>query len=287
MLWLYDREPFLPGNKVGRAYVYIADGISPVYSHPNPLEMLPIVQVGNDTFKQSSGGLVKTPTGFVLAEVPPADAKVIAVGNVRVRWRVYDQLSVANVLNPNVAIVPIYLVDAEHIASNQYEKSTGLDAIELSFVDYDDTYGGEAEWMRWGYSDPETGNPPDDWLEPGEPLQLQDFIWNSELSLSTSALASTLFVEDASELIATETTIFLRVDHDPFTDHVQVQSVNTSTGEITLVTPLSNSHSAGAKVYLMGAKVYGKLIVPTPANGPTNYLDIGINAKFDEISRLS
>lgn len=287
MLWPYRAEPFIPGNKVGRVYVTVADGTTPVFSRPNPLEMLSLVRVQNDTYKQSSGGLIKTPTGFILSETPPENAIVISVGTVRFEFRAYDQAVVAGNPNPNVAITPIYIVDAEHIASNQYEKAVGEDAILLNFVDLDENYGGLAEWMRFGYSNPATGAAPSVWLDPGEPLELQDFTWNSELSLNTSALDTTLFVEDAADLIATETTIFLRVDHDPNTDHVQVESVNTSTGEITLVTPLTYSHLAGAKVYLMGAKVYGKLILPTPANGPTNYLDIGLNAKFDEISRLS
>jgi len=287
MLCPYKNEPFIPGNKVGRVYVYTADGVSSTYTRPTPLEMFPIVQVQNNQFKQSAGDLVKTPTGFVLSGVPSEGAQVISIATIRFVFRAYDQVTIPNNEDPNVCITPIFLVDPEHIASVQYEKSADQDAIVLNFIDFDTDFGGLAEWLQFGKADPETGEPSGVWLDPGEPLELQDITWNSELSSSADALDNVIFVEDASDLIADDTTIFLNIDKGTVNeDHVQVESVNTGTGEISLVTPLSFHHAADAKVYLMGVKAYGMLTLPIPANGPTNYVDIGLNAVFDEISRL-
>lgn len=289
-LWLYKDTAFLPGTKCDRLDVLEGDGSQTefVITQKPSSSMQGTVQVQNSVYRQSSNAVIKTPTGFILNS-PPADGAIVVVpGTIRIQFRAYNQLVVAGRSNPNISIVEFYMVDPVHITAQQYEKALDEDAILLSFVDVDETYGGSAEWLQFGYADPETGDAPSTWLDAGEPFEIQDISWNSELTAAADALDTSIFVDNVDDLISDQTTIFLQIDPgvSGTQDEVQVASVNYGTGEITLVTPLTHAHADGAKVYLIGVKGYAKLTLPTDIDGPTNYFDIGLNAKLDEVSRI-
>lgn len=289
-LWLYRQTAFNAGTKVGRIDKYVSNGTQTEYvtTQKPSISMLPIVQAGNSKYRQSAGSLIKTPTGFTLSSAPADGTIIIAPANNRLIFPVYNKAVIGGQEDQNSCVVPFWFVDAETISDYQYEAASDEDSILLSFIDHDENFGVLAEWFQFGYADPETGDPPgdDDWLDAGEPFEIQNIDWNSELSNDYDALDSSIIVENVDDLISDETTIFLKVGQDAAIDHVQVESVNYSTGEISLVTPLSYAHEEGEKIYLMGVKGYARLTVPVDTPAPNNYFDVGVKAKLDEVSRL-
>lgn len=289
MLWLYNNTPFNYTTKVDRVDVFESTGLSPSFNLINkpPSSMAGIVQVGNQQYKQSAGKFSRTLTGFTLAETPPENAIVISPGVIRFVFDAYDQANIPGQSNANIKVKPIFLCDPEHIADNQYENALENSKILLSAYDNDTDYGAQATWMQFCYSDPETGEPTNDWTDPGEPLEIQNISGFSILSAPAAALATKVFVDDDTQFDNSDTVMFLQFEPGTqYQEDKQVSSINHSTGEVTLLTPLTYAHSAGAMVYHMGVGVHGKLTVPIPANGPINYFDVALKVVVDELSRI-
>jgi hypothetical protein len=297
MLGLYIDTPFTNATLVDKVDIFTGTGVDTDF----PLiekaytSLGAVAQYQNNQARQFNGGMARlntpAPLGSLRLAAPPTlGAKIIAPGIIRVVFSAYNQTTVQGVTNPNIGIIPLYIVDPLDIATTFYEPYGTNSDLLIQVVDNDTNYGfgGSTDGalnIQLGYANPTTGATPTSWGAAGAALGLQNIGGYSNVSSGISAGATSVVVDDASVFDISQTTIFVQFDSGSpsMQEIVQVTGVNTGTNTVS-ITPTTYAHSSGNNLFHCGVKCYGKLTAPTGGSA-TAYFDLSTDLTFDEVDR--
>ena len=246
------------------------------------LEIGNIVQFGSVQKIRHTGGFDVSGSNIILNEAPALDTVIIFPAKIRLTIQAYDQSDVPGEVTPREKIEPFIIADASDISGFSYYAATSdPSGIKVFIVDHDEDVGAAVDWFSLAKSD--TDQTPGTFGTPGDPVYFDDIVGFTALNGATLALATTLVVDDGSQIPEGS---WITIDSG-VSGKEEIVWCSNVTGNTLTVTNTTYAHNDNATVHHSGWMGFLHVEVPEDAAGgqPGSTLDDSIDLLFNTTTK--